>query len=62
LYNRTKEKYPPNTLENFLPSGLYRRHRNFTGSVCAPPLTDGSAKSRAIPPVGNYTQPWKCWY
>ena len=30
---RLKEKYPLQQQENFLPSGLYRRPRNFTGSV-----------------------------
>jgi len=37
-----------------LPSRLYCRCRNFNGSVHS-----SGTKSRTIPPVGNFTLPWR---
>jgi hypothetical protein len=31
---KAQRTFDPRTLVRFLPSGLYRRRRNFTGSVC----------------------------
>jgi len=48
---------------HLLPSGLYRRLRSYTGSADTPNIAFGVARGLGspgtIPPVGNYTLPWR---